>query len=619
MIRRFLLSLLLLCPASWLSATTVTGTVKFQGQPFSGYMDVALVYPAVSMTGDYLTLPGASPGGHLPIVNGRFQTLTIDGNNTLLPSQTFYQFTYYDAYMTPLARLNYYVSGATFDIGAAIPTPVTPANISFLDLLGIRDFSAANASFGKLTFGTGTIQPGGIAGFPQIEGVANADAYLLANPSSTTCGIQEAIAALPSTGGTILLQRGLCTVTSTITITKPLILRGHGQGGLPVVSGALISPTVIANGQTGAPLFLITTPVSANLSGVTFEDIAILGNRGAGGASAGDCIQVTGNGPAQSYISNLTFTRLFIDGCFAHGIRITDYVYGVRIQDSVIAGAGGSGVYLGSSASGLTFDVSFLGDRIDGNQVDGVTIAGATVGAVKAQSSSFVNSVTGAGVNVLSSAITSTFTGYQSVFGANATAGVGLAAGYGHVIEASKFPAGARQVYGINANLPTLADTFTQQMSIKDNDLQGALTDDLITSAGASNITIYPQAEQVGSTNVHYSIGNTSTTHYITPFTGRTCSGTSCYLTLPDGTIEQWGTLFCSGTSCTITFPTPFTTTTGLSVTATVMASQSNLTTVISASSTTAFTAETGGVVFVGGGGGSYTGGGTYDWFAIGH
>ena len=51
-------------------ATTITGKVKWQGQPFTGYLDVALVYPSVSMSGDYLTLPGANPNGSISNIAG---------------------------------------------------------------------------------------------------------------------------------------------------------------------------------------------------------------------------------------------------------------------------------------------------------------------------------------------------------------------------------------------------------------------------------------------------------------------------------------------------------------------------------------------------------------------
>jgi hypothetical protein len=100
----------------------------------------------------------------------------------------------------------------------------------------------------------------------------------------------------------------------------------------------------------------------------------------------------------------------------------------------------------------------------------------------------------------------------------------------------------------------------------------------------------------------------------------RTCNSNGCYIQFPDGTLQQWGYLpTCAGTNCTITFPTAFTTTTNLSVTATVHAAQSNLTTVIDTFNTTSFDVETGGVVFVGGSGGSYSGGGAYSWIAIGN
>lgn len=101
--------------------------------------------------------------------------------------------------------------------------------------------------------------------------------------------------------------------------------------------------------------------------------------------------------------------------------------------------------------------------------------------------------------------------------------------------------------------------------------------------------------------------------------TSRTCNANGCYVIAADGTISEWGTLFCSSTTCAVVFPTPFTTTSNLSVTATVNFSATNITTVVDSVTTTGFNAKSGGVVFVGGGGSSYTGGGTYSWQAMGN
>lgn len=99
----------------------------------------------------------------------------------------------------------------------------------------------------------------------------------------------------------------------------------------------------------------------------------------------------------------------------------------------------------------------------------------------------------------------------------------------------------------------------------------------------------------------------------------RTCNSNGCYIQYPDGTLDQWGTVFCSGVTCTVTFPTAFTTTTNLSFTDTPTWTSGNLTSVYSGLSTSGTTVSNFGVVPVGGGGTSYSGGATNSWHAIGN
>lgn len=99
----------------------------------------------------------------------------------------------------------------------------------------------------------------------------------------------------------------------------------------------------------------------------------------------------------------------------------------------------------------------------------------------------------------------------------------------------------------------------------------------------------------------------------------RTCSGSNCYRKSADGTIEQWGSQVCNSSACTVTFPIAFTSTTDLSVTATIASTQGNLTTVLDSITATSFGVQNFGVVNVGGSGSSYSGGGTNYWHAIGH
>lgn len=103
----------------------------------------------------------------------------------------------------------------------------------------------------------------------------------------------------------------------------------------------------------------------------------------------------------------------------------------------------------------------------------------------------------------------------------------------------------------------------------------------------------------------------------------RTCNSNGCYRMEADGTIEEWGTASgCASsgsTPCTVTvtFPTPFTTTTNLSITS--ACSIDNCIASTSGKSTSTFGMQYIGSVVIGGGGGNMTGSQTADWHALGN
>lgn len=105
----------------------------------------------------------------------------------------------------------------------------------------------------------------------------------------------------------------------------------------------------------------------------------------------------------------------------------------------------------------------------------------------------------------------------------------------------------------------------------------------------------------------------------------RTCNSNGCYITYPDGTILQWGSIGgCgSGTAAcnmAVTFPFTFTSTTNLSVTvAEVGGGHNNYTAGHDGPTTSGFNVQYAALVFVGGGGTNLPGTQTADWIAIGH
>lgn len=542
-------------------ATTVTGTVKWQGAPFNGYLDVALVYP--SSTGTYLALPGADPNGHLPISNGSLpQPMVLEGNDTLLPRGTYYQFTYADAYGSALARLNYVITGSNFDIGAAVPTPVTPANISFLDLLGLRSVSTQNlAVTNAITIGKATYSATGVAGAQSVNGIEYAAAFALANPTTTTCGVQEAITALPPAGGTVVLQLGACTATSTISITRPLVLTGQGYGGGSTVSGVLGAPSVLVNGMTGSPLIRIAAPTpTGSTQGVTISNFAILGNSTLPGVTGGDCIQIAGGAPSTSFVANVRVSSMLIFGCQGAGVDAMDTVKHLSIDHTFINQNVGPGVILQTPNSGTITSADLDRVRAELGGGDGLQITGPGVGLVTVSGSSFASN-TGNGVEIVAGSTASTLVMSGSTATDNHNAGVLLADGVGHSISDSLFPPGSHQLYGVKDNMPTLSPSSTVQLTLRNNVLKGNLTADLLQAATVSNLLLFPQVYPNGAAGVVYTLNNLATVHTIPATT--TCSGSSCWNVAADGTIEAWGTVTAGagGASITaaITFPITFT------------------------------------------------------------
>lgn len=609
-------------PPAW--ATTVTGTVKFQGQPLTGYYDVALSYP--STTGSYIALPGANPDGHSTITNGSIGTLTLEGNDTLLPRGSYYQFTFYNAYGSAVSSLKYVITGSTFDIGTAVPTPITPANINYLDLLGLRNLSTQNLTV------TNQIQVGGGAIYG-ASGVSNAKLlmdvrYAAAYASgSTTCGVQEALTSLPSTGGTIVLQLGPCTVTSTIAIAKPVRIWGHGRGGGGLSGGLLSAPSTLVNGQLAAPLFRIQpSPVTASLSGIEFSDFAILGNSTVGGASSGDCVQVVGGSPSNGSVSDVTLDAVFIYGCFGSAIHASDGVKNMTVSRSFLSTSLGSGILLDSPNAGLLTNTTIQTTRASANTLSGLTITGATVGAVTVSQSTLASNLVD-GINLVSGSTAAVLNMQSSLATDNHSAGLWIADGQGSTVADSQFTPGTHQLFGINAPLPTIADAFATQLTLRGNLLQGNLTFDLVEGAATTYLLFYPQTERLGGTGVNYSLLAPNSVHYIQPSVAvaRTCNANGCYRIEQDGTIEQWG----SATGCTgsghdcnvaVTFPTTFTTTTNLSVVVTENGGGANNFTASAASKTTSgFNVQYGAYTFNGGTGGTLPGTQTADWYAVGH
>lgn len=129
-----------------------------------------------------------------------------------------------------------------------------------------------------------------------LVGVVRAEDYgAVFRPGGATavtdedCGaaIMAAQAALPATGGTILLGRGACQVLSTIVLTKRVILAGHGT----VTRSADIPPTMLVKASTlSGPAIQVGDHAGLNYlaSKSLLRDFALYGENG----NTGDGIMI---------------------------------------------------------------------------------------------------------------------------------------------------------------------------------------------------------------------------------------------------------------------------------------------------------------------------------------
>lgn len=495
----FLLCWMALCLTPSAFCTTVTGQAKLQGVPFNGYLDVALVYPAT--TGSYIALPGAPSGGHQTVTNGYFEAMNLEGNDTLLPRGTYYTFTYSDVYGQALARLNYVVTGATYDIGAAVPTPVTTNNINFLDLLGIRNFSANNVTItNQIQIGpNGAIfGQGGLTNAKTVNDVRYASAYLV---GSSTCGIQEAMADLPNTGGTVWMPIGSCNLTSAVTVTKPVHFMGHGAGGpqntaLTAVTG---SSTIRF---TGASAFILKAPASGTpLSGVTFSNFAIIGSQ----VTGSDAIYLIG--AAGAPVRNTTIDQMVVYGAGNYNIHIQDGAVGTTISNSFIASALSYNIFVNDSGvTNITDDTLITGSVITGAGQEGMYVSSSFAGLFTVVGSGFINNNTN-GITIGSGSVNATLRTYGSAFSNNSNAGINLVGGFGHVIDGATFGPGTRQQYGLLANYAGASATQTQ-VTVLNSTAMGNLTDDFYLGATLTRAVVYPQTYVFTDPGVHNVFGS---------------------------------------------------------------------------------------------------------------
>lgn len=463
--------------------TTVTGTIRVQSQPFTGTLQIQLSYPAT--TGSYLTLPALKT---YRVTNGSFGTINVDDNYTLLPRGTYYNVALVDPYGNTISRMPYVITGSTYDIGAAIPLPVTTNNLNFLDLLGLRNVSIQNLTLtNAITIGGVTYGASGVAGAPQINGIRFAQNY---QSGSTTCGLTEAEATLPSTGGWVVVPPGPCTLTTQFQITKPIHLVGYGSGGYADSSTFTTynAQSTLLNG-TGTDMILVNAVTGTTLSEVDIEDVMLAGGGG------GNCNLIVGG---SGTVDLLHLSRIQSVTAGTCGLAVTGNLNRLTADASSFNGNGSYGIEF---LSGTIGSVSFLHSSISRNGTEGLLISIPLTATLDA------SSIDNNGNNGILVAGAATLHLLHSSASTNGTAGVRLLAGTGHTIADSTLLSNGRQQYGVFIQIAAASDTT--QATLRGNTISGSTTMDVQVNSPTSYVLYYPETTQTSTisdaTNViHY-------------------------------------------------------------------------------------------------------------------
>lgn len=239
--RRWWIGLLLMLVAVSASATSITGTAKYpSGVSFNGSIVFTLAVPSQSPSS---TLVVPNQGVKVLVVAGLVVgTPTLMGNDTLQPS-SYYRAQWFNTAGKLVIENAYVITGATFDLGSAVPTAITTNNVSYQDLLGMRSFGGETMVLNKYLDLKTISQP--------VNPNTNYNrAFIDAATGKLNCINATGTSCLPGTTGNVL-------GTGTVNFLTRWIVSGgavtnntsfHGNGTIMTVT--VSSTTGFTNGDT---------------------------------------------------------------------------------------------------------------------------------------------------------------------------------------------------------------------------------------------------------------------------------------------------------------------------------------------------------------------------------
>jgi len=226
--RRMLLAVLTLALMSvpaLSQTTTLTGTIRnAQGNPFNGFLRMRLSHAATS-SGGFAVIPTWHT---FRIRNGALPSNAIVvGNDTLSPINTYYVSEFSTTYGVVVARSNYRVTLASFDVGAAPLTTITTQQVGYLNpanLAGNNAFTGDNTFSGNNTF-TGRNSFGDADTFTDLDTTPSISAgnyFVISNTGATTITDFDGGVS----GQLVFLQCSGTDIGTIISDAPPLFLAG---------------------------------------------------------------------------------------------------------------------------------------------------------------------------------------------------------------------------------------------------------------------------------------------------------------------------------------------------------------------------------------------------------
>lgn len=288
-----LIAILLLSISAF--GTTITGVkdVKYtNGNSFTGKIILGLNVAGAqdSCTGTALVQGTIT----INVMNGSVvgSPTVPDNVNCVLPNGTVYLASWRDSYNIEKMSNAYSITGTTWDIGAAVPLPITTSNVAAQDLLGIRSLTVtgtstlANVTVGsantlsvnniKQQAGTGfnIFDPSGGDHFFISSSPPYTNTFLGGNGAGTVFLGSAAKASVADTTGTITTAGGFLLQTTSQTLPNTFANDASGGFLFTTNGGKLIQFTNggvlnINNAATGTSASLTAGGTAAGTGGIS--------------------------------------------------------------------------------------------------------------------------------------------------------------------------------------------------------------------------------------------------------------------------------------------------------------------------------------------------------------